>query len=963
MVAAFLALPGATAYAQEDDGLVVEGADDVIEDDGTAEQEGEVIVVTGSAIERRDLTTTAPLAIMDKTELEASGMASVGEILQNLPSQSNAINVQFNNGGDGSTRINLRGLGDGRTLVLLNGRRHVAGGTGADGSVDLNAIPLAVIERVEVLKDGASAIYGSDAIGGVVNIITRRDFNGTEATGYYGSTADGLAAVYDVSATAGVSGDRGNVVFSVGYYQQNPMYAGDREYSSTDKFYDWQASCVDAEGNRLPECQDVWYPNGSTGTPQGYLQDRLELPGNDAWQEVINPDTGTCPSGVCQLGGTTRDFRFPGEAGLGDLYNYQPENYLVTPQQRYNLYSSGSYKLTDHTNAFFEASYLNRESDQLLAPEPLFTISEGITVDAENYYNPYGRPFIDIRRRFVEAGNRRYLQDIDTVRVVTGFDGRLGNDLEFFKNWRWSAAFNYGRTTGTQLKEGSLVLSNLAEALGPSYVDSEGNPRCGTAAAPGSPDCVPLNLFGGAGTITQDMLDYIQYTGIAQGFNEMRSWTFNTSGRLAETPWGGDLALATGFEYRSEAGGFTPDPLTASGNTTGNKSDPTAGGFDVYEAYGELSFVPVVGKPLAEWLELTAAARTSRYSTFGSATTWKGGGLWRIQKGFSVRGTYSTAFRAPGISALFSGQSDSFPSVTDPCDTQQGPRTELEQANCSADGLPDDYADDRTQLRARVGGNPELDPETAKILTMGAVYEPHFLSGVALTVDYFNVKVDNAISSKGATVLLSNCYSQESREDCDKIVRDPATGAITNIIDTATNIGGNETAGVDFSLRYDHNTPVGRFRHNLEGTWLQKFDAILAERTIIGKGVYDLGVFPSWKFNFSTLWGRGAWGAGLNARFIGSIRECEDDDCRQGEEFNEMNPEPLSRKVDANITGDLFVNWTRKTELGTTRLTLGMNNVLDQDPAVIFNGFLGTSDAATYDFLGRYAYVRLVQQF
>ena len=955
MVAALL---GASSLAYAQDDVVVEGADGVILDESEtdAEQEGEVIVVTGSAIERKDLTTTAPLAVVTKTELDAAGMASVGDILQNLPSQSNAINVNFNNGGDGSTRVSLRGLGAGRSLVLVNGRRHVAGGTGANSSVDLNAIPLAVIERVEVLKDGASAIYGSDAIGGVVNIITRKNFEGTEATGYYGSTADGLASVYDISVAAGVSNDKGNVVFSAGYFQQNPMFAGDREYSSVDKSYLWQESTEAGE--------DIWEPSGSSAPPWGLLIDYGEDVGNAAWDEVAN---GSCSSGFCRLD-TVTDFRFPSGQSLGDLYNYQPENYLVTPQTRYNVYSAGSYKLTDSANAFFEASYMNRQSDQRLAPTPLFIISEGIAVDPNNYYNPWGRAFIDVRRRMVEAGPRRFFQDLDTFRLVTGFEGKLSNDLEFLKGWRWNMAYNYGRTAGKAINEGRFIRSRVANALGPSTVGADGTPQCVNGGA----ECVPLNLFGGEGTITQEMIDYISYTGISDGRNEMNSWTFNTSGRLLSTPWGGDIALATGFEYRTEAGSSIPDPMTASGDTTGNKTDPTAGSYNVYEAYGELSIVPVVGKPLAEWLELNLASRTSSYNTFGRATTYKGGLLWRHKAGLSVRGTYSTAFRAPTIASLYSGQFDSFPNVTDPCDTSQGMPTEIQAQNCAADGLTA-HQDPRTQLRARIGGNQDLDPETANIMTAGVVYEPTFLKGLAFTVDYWNIAIDNAITTKGSQLILDNCYGSLERTDCDLVQRG-AGNLIENITDTLTNVGGNDTSGVDFSIRYGHNTKIGRFRHNLEGTWLNQFNLIEANGNVVeGKGVYDLGVYPAWRVNYATLWGKGAWGAGINMRYIHSFRECEDNVCEvqldpeTNEPFND--PEtgepilPLERDVKLNFTGDIFATYTAKTELGTTRLTLGMNNVLSQNPSVIYNGFLATSDAATYDFLGRYVYARLVQQF
>ena len=906
--------------------------------------EGEVIIVTGSAIERRDLTTPAPVAIVDKTAIESAGVASIGEVLQDLPAQSNAINTQFNNGGSGATRVSLRGMGAARTLVLVNGRRHVAGGTGADVSVDLNAIPMAAIERIEVLKDGASAIYGSDAIAGVVNIITRRDFEGTEAAAYVGTSSRLDGTVYDLSVTSGANTERGNVLFSAGYFEQMPTYAGNRDFSRFDPNYNWETG----------ELQR----GGSTVVPEGHIID------HDGAGIV-------CPSGDCIRGedGTWRDFEATGtsDVGTGDLYNYQPENYLVTPQQRYNIYSTGNYEFHPRMTGFFEASYTNRQSDQRLAPEPLSTNSEGIVVSRENVYNPFDRDFSDVRRRLLEFGNRRSFQDVDTFRFVTGLEGRLPEQLPGLSRWRWNIAYNHGRTESANIKEGLLIRSRLANAVGPSYTDAQGNVRCGTAEDPGDPDCVPLDLFGGANTITDDMVDYLTYTGIAKGLNEQSSVTADVSGKLFDTPWGGDVALAMGAAYRDESGAFIPDPRTAVGDTTGNKSEPVAGDFQVAEAYGELSVVPVVGKPLMDWVELSAAARVFDYTTFGSDYTWKAGGMWRMLKGFSVRGTYSTAFRAPSIGSLYSGQFDSFPRASDPCDTSDDPLVEGTPAalQCQAEGLRVTEAqreegrlhtDARTQLKARVGGNPDLQPETANIFTLGTVYEPHFAPGVALTMDYFHIDLTNSIQSLGATTILNNCYG-ENRDPayCALITRDPTTQLITQIEDTTTNIGGTKTAGVDFSLRYETtNQTAGRFLFNLEGTWLQKYNERLPDGKLIrGKGVYDLGVFPDWRFNFSTRWGLNQWGAGANIRFINGFEECEDDAC--------YAEEAIARDVSAYATADLHASYTLRSDAGTSRLMLGVNNVLDTEPATIYNA--GGADASNYDFLGRYVYARFTQSF
>ncbi len=942
--------PADGAEAAPGDGEEVIGDEEI-------EGPGEIIVVTGSVIERRHTTTPAPVAILDKLDIDASGMVSIGEVLQNLPAQSNAINVQFNNGGDGSTRVSLRGLGSSRTLVLINGRRVVPGGSGADASVDLSAIPIAIIERVEVLKDGASAIYGSDAIGGVVNIITRQDFEGSEATVYTGTTQRGGGTVYDISMVTGIKGKKGNVLFSAGYYDQKDIMAGQRDYSMTDKFYDWELN------------DGTWYPNGSSATPEGTLIDWLDMPGNAAWDDLLT----NCDAynNGCYRDPSTgwRDFNWAGNSddGSGDLYNYQPENYLLTPAKRYNVYSQGRWELNDKVDAFFETSYNKRKSTQLLAPTPLFIISEGLAVSADSIYNPYGRPFIDIRRRMVEAGNRRYEQDIDTFRLVTGVDGTFPEAL---KGWKWNLNYNFGRTAGIDVNQGRFLRSRVEAAIGPSFIDGDGNKVCGTPEAPIA-GCVPLNIMGGVGSITPEMLEYIGYTGIARGYTMQNAVQAGANGKLFDTPWDGDIRLAIGAEFRRMRGGFLPDPITASGDTTGNKQDSTGGYYDVAEGYAELSAVPIIDKGLAKWVEFSAAVRGFNYNTFGSNFTWKTGALWRTPHGISVRGTYSTAFRAPAISDMFLGQTDSFEAVTDPCDTSQGPRTGTIDANCDADGIAEGFTDTRTQIRALWGGNPDLEPETANIVTAGLVYEAPAVPGLSVTFDYFWVNIEDAIQQVGAATILSNCYSQDDRASCDQIIRDPTTNLITDIIDTRTNIGGSKTAGLDVQLRYDWtHKSAGRFRHNIEGTWLHKYNSYQPDgRVIEGLGVYDLGVFPKFRANFSTLWGKDGIGAGVNVRYIGSIKECADDDCDTYLEYTEAElvdlgyPNGVSRDVDANITADVFASYDLESDAGSSKLTLGVNNVLDQDPSVLYNGFLATSDASTYDFMGRYFYLRFSQSY
>ena len=564
------------------------------------------ITVTGSRIKSAETLAPAPIVVLSAEEIRAQGLASIGDVLQTLTVQSNAINTQANNGGDGSTRVSLRGLGSHRTLVLVNGRRFVPGGTGANSSVDLNAIPASVIERVEVLKDGASAVYGSDAIGGVVNIITKTAIEGIEIDYYAGTAGVGDGEVLDLSVTTGLQSEKGHIAFSAGYHNQRPVWTGDRSFSESDKAYDWELN--DGSYNN----------NGSSATPEGHIIDRSGAEGNEAWQAVVAAAGDEAGDYHRDPNIGWRPFNWAGISsdGSGDTYNYQPENYLYTPQTRYSSFLSGSHTVAARAKAYFEVLYTNRQSDQKLAPTPLFTITDGIVVSATNRYNEFGRDFADVRRRFVEAGNRNYLQDIDTYRMVLGLDHRLlGFDSDL--------SFSYGRSEGTNVNEGRFILNHVKHALGPDE-DCTG-------------DCVPLDILHSAGTITQPMLDYIQYTGIGRGYSRQQILQWNLTGEVAPLP-AGPLAVAAGVSLRWESGAYLPDPMTASGNTTGSKAFPTEGSYSVRALYAETQ-LPIY-EAGAVSLDATAAGRAFDYDTFGGGFTYEAGSRLQLPQGPSLPGHF-----------------------------------------------------------------------------------------------------------------------------------------------------------------------------------------------------------------------------------------------------------------------------------------------------------------------------------
>jgi outer membrane receptor protein involved in Fe transport len=954
----------------------------------------EEIVVTGSRIRRKDLTTPAPVTVISREQVVASGKASVGDFLQSLPEQGNAINTSVNNGGNGATRISLRGVGAERTLVLINGRRFVPGGNGADSSVDLNSIPAGAIERIEILKDGASAVYGSDAIAGVVNIITRKNFNGTEASVYTATSQphhDGT--VYDVNAITGTSGDKGNATFAAGYYKMSPIFAGDRAFSAIPLAYDAKAGIYSQGSGTIPagrfippSCRPTkGTPSATTDTGCIFRKSAanpttsfvpLKLTGTDpildAKYSLYNSVVGPNPLASFIRDPSTplgfRPYLGSGLQGLppgGDGFNFQPDNYLVTPQQRISLYSTGDLRLGNFSHGFFEASYVNRQSDTQLAAEPLLTDQEGTTISASNFYNPFGRDIAAMRRRLSEFGYRMNKQDIDTFHIVAGVNGTLSDDFGPLRGWFWEIAGNYGRTQGVQVKQGNLRTSKLAQALGPS--DSTGK-VCLDAAKNPIPNCVPLNLFGGLNSITPDQIANLTFTGNQRGINQLAAAQFNVGGELMSLFGDKPMGLAAGYEYRNAYGANVPDPITVAGEATGNKGDITQGRFYSNEGYVELS-VPIVSNlRFADAIEATAAARAFKYSNFGSDYTYKFGGRWRVVPDLTFRGTVSTAFRAPSISNLYLGQSDSFPPVKDPCRGPSGGGL-VPPGSC---GTAADNGDNQSQLRTRIGGNPDLKPETARIFTVGAVIEPRQIPNFTITVDYYNIRIFNTITTIGAATILSSCYPNSGPSTfCNFVQRDPNSGRLVNIINTNVNVGQDSTDGIDVSLRYAvPSTPVGRFGFIFDGTWLHNYDRRLADGTIIhGKGNFDLnnqgsfGVFPAIKFNAGVTWALAGFAAGISTRFIGSFTECGDSSGDFSGGGLCYKDSTFQRRVGAYNTYDLFVSYALTSPLGKTSLAAGVLNLADRKPQAIYNGFTAASDPSAYDFVGRYPYVRATQSF
>jgi len=913
----------------------------------------EVIDVTDAPIEHELRIGRAPASVVTRADLAAAGRATLGEVLQSVTAQSNAGNAQVNAGGDGSTRINLRGLGTSRTLVLVNGRRMVNGGLGADATVDLDAIPLAAIERVEILKDGASAIYGADAVGGVVNLVTRPQFNGVDVSLLTSTSQRGDGTEYDASVVTGfrTRSKRTFLVAAVSSQQHGAVFAGDRDFSTFQRSYDF--------ANRSEVRTD------SSATPGGRLD--VSSIGNGGVSSGIH--LPGCASGVCKpdgAGGWT-DFVAP-----GDLYNDAPGNYLYTPSSRYSALATAGNRISDDVTFVVEVLYLHRSSDRRLSPVPFLANS---AISKDSIYNPYGGDILDFRRRLVELGPRTYVDDVTTARVVVGFEGTVPESSRLLPQWNYELSYNYGLTNTRGTRSGQLLDLHIADALGPSMLDAKGVPIC--VKTPGDPStkivyvaeqtrpCVPLDLLT-PGAIPQDQLANVTYKDAVIGRDIMSTVLGTAHGQVAELPDRGEISLSLGGDYRREVGERLAE-VASVGYSTDDAARPTAGRFRMYEGFGELAVVPITGHDIAQHVEIDLGARAQHHDRHGWNLSYKAGGLFRTVHGIAVRGTYATAFRAPSLPDIFGGVAEYNPTAEDPCDTRppsagEGTKTldPMVQAQCTAQGVPVGSKFTTGQQVAVAGGNPGLLPETAATATIGVVVEPPQVKGLTFTADYWHIDIKDAIELLSATTILANCYDRGVQAYCDQVHRERDTHRISAIDQFLQNVRRTTMSGVDLALWYDTRlADLGRIRAGLEAQYLRRYDLDTSLQVIHGVGFYDLGVYPRYKANLSSHWSHpsGASG-GFLLHYVGGYKECAGNNCN-----NADNLATASRDVDRYLKLDLFGGYDFGSRIGKTTLQLGINNVFDATPPVVYNAAAANSDAATYDFIGRMVYVRLSQLF
>jgi iron complex outermembrane receptor protein len=939
-----------------------------------AEEFLEEVIVTGSRIKRADVDSASPVTVLERADMEAMGLVDVGSLIQRMPAMSGSpIGTTTNNGGNGTVQIDLRGMGVNRTLTLVNGQRVVDGG-------DYQTIPAAMIERVEILKDGASAVYGADAVAGVVNIITRRDFDGIELSVQTADWFDAKGKQDSFGMIAGKEFESGNFVFGAEYVKQEAAFQSDLPWDYfQNSYYIYPPGCenqVAAPYDATPS--GGCYPIGSSRIPESrlttYSQGRFL---------IGTPATTPYEVGLMEL----HD---------GRTYNYAPVNYMQTPFERTNVFGEAHFDLTDNIRFNVEFRGNKRTSAQRLAPLP-YTDTDpaydgfyedpatGSTVafhgvSPDNYY--LRRAFdaynaandtslvyepVGVRRRMIET-DRHFTQEITQYQWVAGLEG-------VFRDMDWDVYINEGYRTRTDNDAGQFSGQRLSNAMGPSadLVGDDGMPECYQDL--NNPDtlivgCVPMNFFGGGvvdpvtsqpvlTTLTQDMIDYATVT-LVDAFNwKQRSAGASLTGSNFDLP-AGEIGWAVGWSYWKQEYTYAPDSNKVLGEATGNVGAGTEGSLTNNALYGEI-LVPVFDNGTQN-LYLKGGLRYDDWNAFDGDTTYQIGLEFQAVDSVKLRATYGTVFRAPTISELFGGEVDSFPTFSDPCN---------EQNFDSSPGCAQVAPQYDNQLHARVGGNPNLIPETGDTFTAGVVWTPEFGDhSLTVTVDYWQIAFDDGISSLGADFILTNCYVDQNPDACALVTRN-ADYTINLLSDANLNVASQGGKGVDTEIRWDYPTNYGQLQASL--LW-----AHLMERTktafegddeddLSGRftdpTAVDNGAYATDKVSYSFQWMWNDLSIGYLGEYISSLDADTFCNC-----FDEYSNTPAQdgtyiQDIPSQLYHDLVATYTFDTWGSTTQIAGGVTNLTDEAPPYMDVGFNANTDPSTYRMFGRGYYLRLTWKY
>jgi len=942
----------------------------------------EEFVITGSRIRRTEFTTPAPVDFITTDESRLKGLVDPAAVLQG--STVAAGSVQLNNqfggfvtdGGSGINSISLRGLGAQRSLVLLNGRRlNPAGVSGTVAAVDLNVIPSSMVDRYEILKDGASSIYGSDAVAGVVNIITKSDFDGIEMEGDASVPLEGAGETYNVAVTFGRVRDAWHILGGVEYYQQNAIRMGDRSWGECPSEY-----------QRGPGTPGLTYTRSRPdGSPYcAFTQ-------HDYFDSLITGETYIYDP---QLSG---DPNFPYVLFQQDPYGSWPrvtniptdvrdrEVDVLTPVKRASAIVTGGVDLPRNTELYFEGLLTNRQSEQN-AYLPQFFPSDipGVIAFSESPFNPFvgdpfdlGWPYPDYVQPVVTVPVSRFDQDVTAGRILLGLRGNL--DFAPLHNWHWDTSFSYGGSSAdytTRPRLTNRVYNALTVVPAPTGFDPSlvrvspvdgGSYTCAVNITNPAERCYPLNVFLGSAALTNDpSLAYITVEDDGHTSYDQIILSATIDGPLFNLP-AGAVSAVFGAEMRYDKLYDYPGKEAVARNYFGQSTAGVTRGQDATtELFTELELPLIKGAPLIENLTANLSGRYTHIRSAGDDTTYKIGLNWQVVPAFRVRATYGTSYRGPALYENYLAAQTSFTSAVDPCDhygrdTQPGDPL---YDNCSSEGLdPDTFPGySSTPEVFSQGAFGRLEPETSKNITAGVIWQPSF-ADFQLSIDYFKIEIENEISQLGATNILNLCYTSADFRSgspyCTLISERDANGDIAMINDSYINVAFQRTEGFDVNARYRRELGrIGKLTLQWEGTLTQDDSVELFQ----GSGLDDYnGTFgdPKLVWSADADLEHGNWTFHWNAYFIGRTSF-----------YDYLGLDPNGRyKLEQEQT--IYHAASVKYEADKWSATLGMRNMFDEQPPKISNNTTGYAPRVgeigagygTYDLFGRTVFVNLTKNF
>ncbi|MGN2254134.1 TonB-dependent receptor domain-containing protein [Frateuria sp. GZRe12] len=904
----------------------------------------ESVQVTGSLIRRVDAETASPVITLDRATISNSGKPVLGDVLQQMPSISgNATNPANNsNGGgvasplleagDGASRVSLRGLGNNRTLVLVNGQRMA--------NPDINLIPPEMIERVDVLAEGASTVYGSDAIGGVVNFILRKDFKGAQFSLNEGISSHGDSQRHGFNLTGGMTGERYSIAAGLDYNKYDATLGAERKFSR-QQLYLSSGSVVAA---------------GSSSIPTG----RIQVPASVAAQYgcAVDPATGTAQVTLASGDGSSQaDYRcrLP-----SDTYNYAALNYIQTAQKRTNGFVLANFNVTDNVTAFVDAFYNHTVSSGQDAPSPVGT-GDGLIISADNPINPFGITFsqnaiagdpnsgYNFQTRLTGAGTRVHSYTTNTGQINAGLRGAFGQD----STWIWDASVNYSHTKRDQRDTNEVDIPSLQAAV--------------DAGA---------NIFDQANA--GDVLSAGVKTPIYVFTQSTKQAQVDASGELWDLP-AGPVQLSVGALYRKQFMNYTVsdfavlDPVTTTCQILQEAcGSPGRGSYNVKELFAE-TLIPLVSDVAwAKSLYLDLGVRSSNYSTTGTTTNGKIAIEWRPSDDLLVRGTVSQVFRAPNLNELYDGRTLVQPVLNDPCVGLSAAELAQHQAACQF--VPVNWAgNDPAQVNTFYSGaatvGASLKPEKGKSIDFGLVYDPDWAPGVSTSLDFWHIYLSDTLTAIQADTVVNSCYNNSASPYCSFITRQDNTsrqpGQVFLINTPVVNLGTLSTSGIDYTLRYKiphfnvGSMDPGNFRAGLNTSYTSTYNVNATpgeadSETVNYAGTYtpQFGNISRWRGTVTLNWDKGNWSAQWQSRYINSLTA--------------LNADAAIHGVDIPVASVVY----HSIQLGYsvpsihTRFDFGVDNLMDKQPPRLYqNGSNYNVDTATYDVLGRYYWARATVKF